>query len=671
MSGWRSPPTSPPRAGTSLTATLVTANDDPADNVARAIIDVQGKIRVLLADRKPAELAPAVKALKDAGMDVTAVDKAGLAAAMPKLSDYDVLLLSDISADDLGKDGAAQIRTYVFNGGGLIMTGGEASFGRGNYYMNPVEDALPVYMDPYKQPVLQAIVLVVDKSWSMGDSASPEANKIDLVKEATIAAVDNLREQDFLAVVSFDSSAHVIREMKRIEKDKAQVVATIATMGSFGLTDWFGAIANGADWLDSLKLPGINKTIVLLSDGRPSAGMRDYRSLIASRLRKMDEKDPKKAADKITFSAIGAGKDINEKLLVELATLGEGKYSRIESEKGIPKITFDDKKDPGKAIEPLFVELPLPAKPARLTKSLKDMQIDKAPPLLGYNRVRPKDLAEVNLVISKKDEPLLARWNYGAGRSIAFASDIKGRWAGKWITDWSKGYASLLVDNVRWAVSSIEKGQIQVRHDEDGAQIVLKVDNPKAQQAYPAQVYYVKTDGTLGSDKLQLTASGLGQYHATLGEPADAYLVQATAKDATGPADQGASRALASSAQVYLPSREMKLGLANKPLLKQVSQLTGGRFDQADSAFEKAPAKIQTSLRPILLALAALAFFVEILFKRYQAIVRLFDKTINHKGHKDHKDGHANIRADNVSARVQSASGGQGVAEKQSDSIVT
>ena len=53
--------------------------------------------------------------------------------------------------------------------------------------------------------------------------------------------------------------------------------------------------------------------------------------------------------------------------------------------------------------------------------------------MLGYNRTRAKELAQVNLIISAKDEPLLARWHYGAGRSVAFMSDIKGRWAGRWI----------------------------------------------------------------------------------------------------------------------------------------------------------------------------------------------------------------------------------------------
>ena len=46
------------------------------------------------------------------------------------------------------------VRTYVRDhGGGLVMLGGEESFGVGGYYHTPVEEALPVTMRPSRARV--------------------------------------------------------------------------------------------------------------------------------------------------------------------------------------------------------------------------------------------------------------------------------------------------------------------------------------------------------------------------------------------------------------------------------------------------------------------------------------------------------------------------------------
>src|SRR2546425_1262274 len=59
------------------------------------------------------------------------------------------------------------------------------------------------------------------------------------------------------------------------------------------------------------------------------------------------------------------------------------------------------------------------------------------PPLLGYNISSPKPTAGVSL-ISHRNDPVLATWRYGLGRSMAFTSDDKKHWAVQWLP-WS-GY---------------------------------------------------------------------------------------------------------------------------------------------------------------------------------------------------------------------------------------
>ena len=54
------------------------------------------------------------------------------------------------------------------------------------------------------------------------------------------------------------------------------------------------------------------------------------------------------------------------------------------------------------------------------------------PSLLGYNGTTAKPAAQTVLVTAR-DDPLLAQWQYGLGRSVAWTSDSTGRWAKSWI----------------------------------------------------------------------------------------------------------------------------------------------------------------------------------------------------------------------------------------------
>ena len=150
-------------------------------------MEVRGKIAVLLVDRTPAELAPARAALEDSGMKVTVADKDGFARGR-RISRRSTWCCSATCPWKTSARTAPHCcATYTRNGGGLLMAGGPKSFGAGGYYKTAVEEVLPVYMDPYREPVTQAVVLILDKSWSMGDMAGSKASKIDMIREAAIA----------------------------------------------------------------------------------------------------------------------------------------------------------------------------------------------------------------------------------------------------------------------------------------------------------------------------------------------------------------------------------------------------------------------------------------------------------------------------------------------------
>ena len=58
--------------------------------------------------------------------------------------------------------------------------------------------------------------------------------------------------------------------------------------------------------------------------------------------------------------------------------------------------------------------------------------IESIPDLYGYIRTSKKPSSRV-VFSSDEDEPILATWHYGLGRSAAWTSDIKGMWTEDWM----------------------------------------------------------------------------------------------------------------------------------------------------------------------------------------------------------------------------------------------
>jgi uncharacterized membrane protein len=73
------------------------------------------------------------------------------------------------------------------------------------------------------------------------------------------------------------------------------------------------------------------------------------------------------------------------------------------------------------------------------------------PNLLGYNRIMAKPGATI--VATVGNDPLIAVWEFGRGRSVAFASDCGPHWAPPEFVGWA-GYAPLWRQLVGWAIGA-------------------------------------------------------------------------------------------------------------------------------------------------------------------------------------------------------------------------
>ena len=149
----------------------------------------------------------------------------GAPESLAELQNYDLFILSNVPATSLSLRQMEVARTYVQDlGGGLMMLGGDQSFGLGGYYKTSLEEILPVRSDFEKEkekPSL-ALMLVIDKSGSMG------GEKIEMAKEAARAAVELLGPSDKVGVLAFEGENFWISEMHPAT-DKGFVLDRIAS----------------------------------------------------------------------------------------------------------------------------------------------------------------------------------------------------------------------------------------------------------------------------------------------------------------------------------------------------------------------------------------------------------------------------------------------------------
>ena len=189
-----------------LRATIDGAPDTfPQNNSGAATALVAPQPKVLLVESQAGAATRLREALRPAGVlaDVRAATR--LPTQLSELDAYEGIVLIDVPAGDMTLDQMATLREFVRSEGrGLVATGGRSSFTLGAYKGTPLEEALPVAMDPPPRPERPPVtlLLILDHSLSMGSALG--VSKFDMAKESALLATEALRKDDRLGVLAFD-----------------------------------------------------------------------------------------------------------------------------------------------------------------------------------------------------------------------------------------------------------------------------------------------------------------------------------------------------------------------------------------------------------------------------------------------------------------------------------
>jgi len=548
---------------------------EPADdrftenNAADAYVLVTGEPQVLVATDDGERAADLVASLTDGSLEVTVVPSTGVPSSLTTLAGYDAIVLDNVEADALGDATMAALQVYVRDlGRGLVMLGGRDSFGAGGYLDTPLEQTLPVYMDVRdrdRTPEV-AMVAVIDQSGSMADchctgdsrdNANPSGTrgfeKVDIAKEAILRAAEALAPTDQLGVVGFNENAHWAVRTGPIDFG---ALGEGLDFGADGNTNIYAGLKAAYD--DLVTNPASLRHIILITDGWSTSGA--YDELL----------DDMRAAG-ITLSTIGTGGGSGQ-ILRRLAEASGGRYYDAADATTIPDIFVRETiRTAGEQIvEETFQ--PIPSSPSEI---LDGLDAGRLPQLLGYNATTPKGSATVALLTARED-PLLAQWQYGLGRAVAWTSDARQQWAAPWIG--TAEFGTLTAQLVAWTLPPQDSEGIEVRFSPaDGGQMHVEVTSTD-EEAGPRNFYrtvlrLVAPD--LSPTQTVLEQIGPGRYAGTVhADDPGAYLVRVaqTREDEDG--TDAASRTLGLVSPAAVEYR--RLGI-DADALRSFASVGGGR----------------------------------------------------------------------------------------------
>ena len=574
----------------------------PQNNEVVSTVQVTGRPRVLYAEGIPGEDRYLREVMEAQGFVVDVVRPEEMPPGAAGLRAYSAVVLSDVPAWVLTRRQQEALHSYVRDlGRGLVMLGGDKSFGLGGYYQTPIEQALPVRVDlkdKTRFPKL-AMVIALDKSCSMGEGAG---TPLGMAKEAGIQTVELLSSRDMLGVIGFDGAATFIVPLQTLD-DKAPVRKKIAQIRSGGGTDIYPALDRSFKSLR--QTDAALKHVVLLSDGMTSGA--DYQTLIEAA-----------AKEHVTVTSLAIGQGADQDTMKKFAKWGQGNFYYVTDSNAIPAIFT---RETMLASRSFLVEESFRAKagsPSDLTRGLSASAI---PQLDGYVATEAKPRAVVPLLIPGKtadqpDLPLLAHWRHGLGRSVAYTSDARSKWSKNFVG--TEAYTQLFAQTMRWTVGDATDANLDVSAEIRDGELIVTVDAFDEQGDFKnfldGEARVVAPDLTVHPLNLQQVSPG--RYEAAVPVDQDgSWLVGVSLAEG----EQVVGQSVVEAVQPYSP--EYRSHGAGASVLSELGKLGGGGvLTSPEQAFTRpvVPRDVPKPLAAWLMGLSTLLLLLDIAVRRLE-----------------------------------------------------
>ena len=573
------------------------------NNVAHAFASARGEARVAVVPGEPVDAEELVSALQQEGLHAVILPPGELQRGRIDVAAFDAVVFANVEAAQVGRTGMRMVESAVHDAGvGFVMIGGERSFGPGGFRGSPIEELLPVTMEQPQRRVMPngALCLILHTV------EIPRGNF--WTKQIGLAALKVLNSKDFMGVLlySYPNGDSWLFPMQPVT-DKAKLGGFINNAQPGDMPSFDGTLQMAHKGLKGVH--AASKHIVVISDADPSGPSKAIVDAIV--------------ADKISISTVAIGphgsSDIAKMRTIAKAAMG--RFYLVTDPSMLPQIFI---KEAATIQRSMVIEGKFQPVVLGYAEALKGILPAEIPPLHGYTLTTPRSLARITLgaPVGKKAgegessqvDTLLADWTYGLGRTVAFTSDAKARWARDWMA-WEK-YRKFWSQAVRSVLRTVPRSPYAVSAEIEGGKGRVTVDAVDAEGKFVHTLRFTGSVTSPAGEKSELSFRqvGPGRYEAEFdADEVGVYAVAGSFEGAHGEKgflSQGIPLAYAAE------YRDLK---TNETLLDQIHERTGGRRIKADTEVY-APLPLASGMAkplwPLLLMLLLALWPIDVFIRR-------------------------------------------------------
>ena len=208
---------------------------------------------------------------------------------------------------------------------GISIDGGPSPFDEDNYLVRIGVQSQR--LDDDERPEA-SLTFVIDTSGSMS-----QGGRLELVKDALEELVQELEDEDTIAIVEFDDNPSVVLEPTEVEDDD-EIFDALDDLVPGGSTNVEAGLELGYDLAaETFDEDRVNR-VILLSDGVANVGLTDPDGLA-----EMIRRDADRGIQLLTIG-VGLG-NFNDVLMEQLADQGDGFYAYVDTEDEAERL-FED-----------------------------------------------------------------------------------------------------------------------------------------------------------------------------------------------------------------------------------------------------------------------------------------------------------------------------------------
>lgn len=603
-------------AGTNTKADTLLDN-----NVSEGFTVIKGKGKILYVDnttddngaRGPGKLL--ADALAEEGIELETIDVGQFETKTAvSLQSYDAIIMQNVPHGQGGLDDVhdKMLASYVHDmGGGLVMIGGKDSYGAGGWQNTKTEEILPVNMEiPAQRQMPKGALVLIMHSCEM-----PNGNYWG--EQCALQAIKALSERDEIGVISYGWNGMAgggggiggaqwdfpLNDKGSGEKVEAAIKRMqLGDMPSFDDALNLALNGTGPNAPSLMRSDARQKHIIIISDGDPQGpqaalykALQDNKISVSTVTVYPHNIDP-------TSGVAPVMKEIAERL--------KGRYyGPIDKNPSqLPQIFIKEATVVRRSL--IFEKDPLNVKVGEKgNQLLKGMNI--IPPVRGMVLTSRKNnpQIEVPLVAGDNNDPILASWQTGLGKVVAFTSDATNRWSNYWAASgmYGKFWAQVVRSVARPPMST--DFDLRVTQNGNVGKVVVEAVNKDS-----GFINFLNLSGDVvnpnsKASPIRLTQVGPGVYEGTFPiKDAGNYI---TMLHYTGAGNQRGFLLGGVSNSTSPETRDLQ---SNDSLLEEIADRTGGRvipaFDTNTDLFSRenlpvasSPLPVWDVLMPFLLAL--------------------------------------------------------------------